>query len=120
MHRKPLTGWLKRLAHVVALLAGWLLFGWFWWHVLATQEIYRPGLILLLAGSAIIFPVVTLFWVKHNRRIYRAKGPRRRIRAVTEQYAHDWEGRAIVSDWSALRHARSIVVRLDAESKVYQ
>lgn len=120
MRRRPLKGWFKKLAHALALILGWLLFFWFWWHVLATQEIYGPELALLLLGSAAVFPALTLYWVLHNRRIYRAKGPRRQPRIVDEHYPQDWEGRRVVADWPSLVSARSITIQVEPETKVYQ
>lgn len=120
MQRRPLGSWLKKLAHGLVLILGWLIFFGFWWYVLATQDIYRPELLLLLAGSVLAFPLVTLYWVLHNRRIYRAKGPRRQLRSVAEDYFRDWEGRTVRADWARLQSARSITIRVESEDKVYR
>jgi hypothetical protein len=104
----------------LALIAGWLLFFGFWWHVLTTQSISHREIVLLIAGSLILFPLLTLYWVLHNRAIFKVKGPRRQVRVVEEQYSRDWEGRNMVGEWSALRAARSIVVLVDSENKVYR
>ena len=120
MQRRPLKGWLKKLAHGLALIAGWLLFFGFWWHVLTTQSISHREIVLLIAGSLILFPLLTLYWVLHNRAIYKAKGPRRQVRVVAEHYPCDWEGRNMLGEWSVLKSARSIVVMVDSENKVYQ
>jgi len=120
MQRRPLKGWLKKLAHGLALIAGWLLFFGFWWHVLTTQSISHREIVMLIAGSLILFPLLTLYWVLHNRAIYKAKGPRRQVRVVEEQYSRDWEGRSMVGEWSVLRNARTILVLIGSENKVFQ
>lgn len=120
MQRRPLKGWLRKLVHGLALIAGWLLFFGFWWHVLTTQSFSRQEITLLIVGSLIVLPAVTLYWVLHNRAIYKSKGPRRQVRVVEESYPHDWEGRQTVADWAVLKDARSILVRVESEQKVYE
>jgi hypothetical protein len=66
-----------------------------------------------------VMPALTLYWVWHNRSIYRRKGPRRGVPAVDESYLRDWNGRTVEADWPMLRHARSITVQLHDERKHY-
>lgn len=117
MRRQPLPkAWQKPL-HLGLNLFGWLLFMWFWWHVLTTQEVNPRTVSLLIMGSLLVLPFVTLAWVIHNRGIYLRKGPRTTVRQVEEQYDADWEGRVVHADWDALRQARSITISIDDKSK---
>jgi hypothetical protein len=108
----------RRLGQALVVVLGWAGFAWMWWLV-----VQRPwdtfGLVWLIGGSLVLLPVVTLYWVWHNRAIYRRKGPRRAARAVEERYATDWNGRRVQADWPVLRHARSITVQVSDEVKVY-
>lgn len=104
-------------ALVVAL--GWIGFVGLWWLV-AQRPWEVRGLVWLIGGSLVVLPLITLYWVWHNRSIYRRKGPRRAVAMVDESYARDWNGRAVQADWPMLRHARSITVQVGDEAKHYQ
>lgn len=119
MRRRPLPTVFRRGVHVCALAAGWALFLLAWWHVLATQAIRPRDMLLLLAGSLLLFPALTLFWVLHNRRIYREKGARTGLRQLEPDYARDWSGRPVHANWPALRSARAVVIDVDAAGKHY-
>jgi hypothetical protein len=120
MRRAPLSGWFRRLVHVISLIAGWALFGWFWWHVIATQSFDHRLLVWLIGGSLVLLPLVTVIWVLHNVAIFRAKGPRRQVRERELQYPQDWMGRRVEADWPALRAAQAINIRLDNGTKQYR
>ncbi|NWG38615.1 MAG: hypothetical protein HXY27_01410 [Hydrogenophilaceae bacterium] len=117
MRRQPLPkAWQKPL-HVVLNLLGWILFIWFWWHVLSTQEINPRPVSLLIMGSLLVLPLVTLLWVMHNRGIHFRKGPRTSVRQVEERYTSDWEGRTVHADWETLRQAKVIRISIDDKGK---
>lgn len=120
MNRKPLSGWGRRLAHVLVLTGGWALFVGAWWRVLTTQNVTYPVLGWLILGALFVFPLVTLFWVRHNIEIFERKGPRLRVRSADERYERDWEGRTINADWQGVRSAREIEIAVDAGQKNYR
>lgn len=119
MYRKPLSGWVRRLTHVVVLTAGWALFFVSWWRVLTTQKVSYPVLGWLILGALVLIPLVTLFWIRHNIEIFQRKGPRLRVRSTDERYERDWEGRTIKADWREVRNAQEIEIAVDAERKNY-
>jgi hypothetical protein len=120
MQRKPLPRLWQKPVHALLILLGWLVFAGFWWHVLATQRIDPRDVFLLIAGSLLIVPAVTLSWVVHNRNIHRRKGPRTRVRQVEEAYAQDWAGSPIHADWAALKRARVVTIQVDGAGKHFR
>lgn len=120
MQRAPLSGWFRQFVHLIGLIAGWALFGWFWWHVLATQSFDHELLVWLIGGSVVLLPLVTLVWVAHNISIFRSKGPRRQVRERDLQYSQDWLGRRIEADWAALRAAQAINISLENGTRQYK
>lgn len=120
MRRQPLPkAWQKPL-HLVLVVAGWALFAWFWWHVLATQRINPHDIAILIAGSLLFLPILTLAWVLHNRNIYRLKGPRTTVRQIAETYAKDWEGKQVHASWADLKTVRIVNIDVDESGKHYR
>jgi hypothetical protein len=115
----PLRGWRQRLVHLAALALGWGLFSWAWYDVLG-QHWETEFLAWLVAGSAVILPLVTIAWILHNVKIHRRKGPRTGSRKVDETYRHDWNGREISADFSALARAAVVVIDVEGRRKVYR
>jgi len=84
---------LRRLA-LVGVLA-WVVFALAWWRVTQLQaQVGRPVLAALAACAVLVFSV-TSWWVAHNRRIYREKGPRRGIPSGEYDYSVDRLGRGV-------------------------
>lgn len=111
-------GFWHALGQALIVALGWIGFVWLWWLV-AQRPWEVRGLVWLIGASLVVLPLVTLYWVWHNRSIYRRKGPRRAVAAVDESYTRDWNGRAVQADWPMLRHARSITVQVGDEHKHY-
>lgn len=109
----------QRVAHVVVLFGGWGLFAWGWARVLQDRWDTRP-LLLLIVGSLVLLPLVTVFWIAHNKRIYRIKGPRSGVPKVDEAYREDWNGRRIEADWAQLAHADLVIVDVVDGRKTYR
>lgn len=114
-----LRGWRQRVAHIVVLVAGWGLFAWGWRKVLASTW-DTDALVLLIIGSLLLLPTLTIFWILHNKRIYRIKGPRSGVPSVDFTYAQDWNGRQVVGDWQQLAGADLIVIDVDDDRKIYR
>ncbi len=119
MKREPLPSIWRRLWHVLLVLLGWAIYFGFWWKVLAT----RPGigpLFIVIPIILVAVPTVTLFWIAHNLRLYRARDARRTSPVIPERYERDWVGRPVTADWERVRRARQIVIRWDDSAKRYE
>jgi hypothetical protein len=107
------------VAHVVLVALGWFGFGWLWSLVLV-----RPwdsaDLRVLILGTLLIVPLLTLAWVAHNVAIHRRRGPRRQVRTLAPHYLLDFNGRAVVADFEQLRSAPRIVIGIDGDRKHYR
>ena len=58
-------------------LLSWAVFALAWWRVTDLHaQVGRPVLVDIVACALLVL-AVDLWWVGHNRRIYRVKGPRR-------------------------------------------
>ncbi len=110
--------WGRRVLHLLAIAAGWMLFFWGWHRVLARGADFSE-LRLLMLGAAIVVPVITVSWILHNRGIHRRKGPRRSVRLMSLEYHTDFNGRAIEGDFAALALARRVDIVVDGACKRY-
>ena len=118
MVRERLDGWPRRLAHLLALLAGWALF-FYWWYEVAVQDWNRTQVALIILVTLIVAPVITVTWVLHNLSIFRRKGPRLGVPKVSLEYPRDWNGRDIVADWGALAEAARVEITVVGGRKLY-
>jgi hypothetical protein len=118
--RNPLPGgWPVRLAHAVALCAGWLLF-FYWWYLVATERWDSRNFTLLVVVTLVIAPAVTLAWVAHNVRIYREKGPRRGVVKYDASYDRDWNGSPVEANWAELGATGYVIVEMREGRKVFR
>lgn len=106
----------QRIAHVLLIALGWLLFAWSWHRVTASGPEIGELRWLLLA-AVLVVPVLTLGWVAHNVGIHRRKGPRRSVTAVNAQHRVDFNGRQVDADWPLLQTARCIDIVLERDRK---
>lgn len=113
---------LRTLGQTLVGYAGWGLFGAGWGRVLArgvpAQLPVRDG--LLITGLLAVIAVATIGWIRHNRAIYRRKGPRRAVPAGPGHPTRDRLGRALVADAEAVRAAREVVVVPGEKNKTYE
>lgn len=109
----------QRLIHLVVIVAGWLLFGW-GWYLVAGRPWDTASLVILVVGSLVVLPTLTLLWIAHNLGIHRRKGPRQTVRQADAAYLHDWNGREVQADWPALAGRRTIVISIEDGRKVYR
>ncbi|MBG6080539.1 hypothetical protein IWX58_002226 [Rubrivivax gelatinosus] len=117
-HGERLTA-ARRLVHALVVLAGWVLFVWGWERVASGQPAVGE-LLWLIVGALVLVPALTLSWVLHNVGIYRRKGPRRSSALVALDYTHDFNGRRIDADWTALASARRVLIRNDGGHKRFE
>lgn len=115
--RPALSGPLQVASHAFLVVFGWVLFGAFWWVVLPQSPDAFINIAWLIAAALFLLPVITLYWVMHNRGIYARKGPRQHVQLVATSYAHDWAGRPVRADFDALRQAQEITILCAAEEK---
>lgn len=118
MQRAPLKHWWQKVLHSLAIVGGWALFC-YWWYVVVYGTWTTDELKLLIFGSLIVAPALTLYWVLHNIALFRIKGQRRTVREVPHVYHRDWNGAAVLADWPALRRARYVTVDLVDAGKTY-
>lgn len=119
-HRQArLRSWPQRLVHLLAIVAGWLLF-WWGWHTVLARPWDSDSLVILIVGSVVMLPILTLLWILHNLRIHRSKGPRKAVPAAAMAYPQDWNGRAVQADWTELAGARAIVVDIEGDRKIFR
>lgn len=113
---------LRSAGQTLAGLVGWALFGAGWGRVLGrgvpAEMPVRDG--LLIVGLLAVIAAVTTGWIRHNRAIYRRKGPRRAIPASPGHPTHDRLGRTLVADHAAVRAAREVVVVPGDAEKTYE
>lgn len=111
LSRRPtLTGPLHVLMHVVIVLIGWFIFGWFWLKVLFEQTASPADLSWLVIGTLVVIPAITLGWVLHNRSLYARKGPRTHGRYVADTYTRDWMGRLVLASFDQLRRMPFVII----------
>lgn len=118
MRRERLDSPLRRIVHLLALLAGWALF-FYWWYEVAVQDWNRTQVALIIFVTLLVAPAITVGWVLHNLNLFRRKGPRLGVRKVPLEYPCDWNGREIVADWAALRDADLVEVTVQDGRKFY-
>jgi hypothetical protein len=115
--RPALSGPLHVVWHITLVGFGWCLFAGFWWFVLLQKSHSLTNIIWLLSGALVLLPVITLYWVMHNRGIYARKGPRQQVQVVETVYAQDWAGRPVRAHFGQLRQARLITIHSTEDEK---
>lgn len=98
---------------VGAGVACWLIFGLAWWRVVETHSTVSARTLWVLLGCATAVVAVDLWWVQHNRRIYRAKGPRRGRPHASSPLVADSLGRPLLISDKA-RQSPEVVVTVTA------
>ncbi len=110
---------LHAVAHLVLVVLGWAGFAWLWSLVLG-RPWESADLRGLIVGTLVVAPVLTVAWIVHNVGIYRRRGPRRSVPAVTWRYERDYNGREVAADFTALRDACTVVIDVDGGRKRYR
>jgi hypothetical protein len=118
MQRERLKGPLRILVHGVAVVAGWVVF-FYWWYLVAVRSWVETGIALIIFVTLVAAPAVTLWWVFHNLGIFKRKGPRLGVRPVAMDYERDWNQRTVVANWDVLGEAGVIELTVAGDRKLY-
>lgn len=109
-----------RVRRVVAGVVAWVLFAGSWGWVLHSQRHSAGSDFLLLPGAVLVTLVLTVAWQRHNRSLYRRKGPRRAVVEVQGPWTHDRLGRRLQFQGD-VRSASEVVVYLNTPgTKTYR
>jgi hypothetical protein len=93
----------------------WLVFGLAWWRVGAMHAQVGNDVLLAVLVCALLVLGVDVWWVRHNRRIYVRKGPRRGLPAPHLDGSRDALGRPV--EWAVgASDAQVVVLDLEADS----
>jgi hypothetical protein len=118
---------MRQLGHKAIGLAFWVLLLLLWVKLVRDDKAGGQNIAYSLQYLAVITGAVlavTLFWIRHNTRIYRRKGPRTGRPQVSPRLDQDRLGRPL--RWQleggaeAALAATHLVVDLDGEAKVYR
>ena len=112
----------RRALHHLMALAGWILFVYWWWIVFQRVSETEIRFTLVFIALALAFVVlITVFWVLHNRAIWKRKGPRRKPIESPGFVKRDSLGRRVRFAESRQKMLESSLVRVDVEQteKVY-
>lgn len=118
--RAPLGSWFRRLVHGMVIVFGWALFFAFWIKLLLREAFNVRDAVLLIVVALCVVPLITFFWVAHNKRIYDRKGPRRSGFSPPETYERDWPGRTVFAARDQLKLARYVMILPGDYAKVFK
>jgi hypothetical protein len=107
-----------RAVQLALLTGGWILFGLSWVKVAVSTSadaMLASGIVIGVAFLSVV--LVTWWWIAHNLRIYRKKGPRKSVPAVRRDFTSDFLGRVLPDDLDLLERAPLIVVVSEGERK---
>jgi hypothetical protein len=108
--------------HVIIGIAGWIVFGYFWFIVIK-RGIDRGILVAIVAMAvfAVFLIVLTSLWIKHNIEISR-QNRRRAAVAVTQQpYIIDKVGAEVeIEDIEVLKNSALIEITVENNKKMFK
>jgi hypothetical protein len=110
--RRASAGWLRWPVGLVV----WSAFGFAWWLVIHRNAQVGSPVLVGLGAAAILVLLITLLWVRRNRRIYRVKGPRRRVAVTTGPPLADRLGRQLVIE-PGTGPASEVVLRVTKDGR---
>jgi hypothetical protein len=118
---------MRQLTHSAIGLAFWAVLGLLWFKLVrdhkagAAHIAYSVQYVAIVAGAVL---AVTIWWIRHNTRIYRRKGPRTGRPESRPRTDEDRLGRPIrwqLEDGAVgAVDAGHLVVDFDGEAKVYR
>lgn len=113
---------IRLVIQVLVAVIGWVVFIYLWYVTLAYRVIgLRPYLELAaIALTALVVIVITQYWVWHNVRIWRRKGPRKNVTIAEFDFSRDWLGRSVNADWQSLKGDSLINIIIEDGAKIYR
>lgn len=99
------------------------------WGVFAAAWVLvvrRPGAVvfsaqlLVIPLAAVLVTVISTWWIRHNRRIYQRKGPRRGIPFPAGPLGEDRLGRPVHLDLPTLAGVQEVVLETSSLGKTYR
>lgn len=106
---------------LIALLA-WILF-FVWWNQVIPQISVddAAAAFLVIFLTVLLTSVLTLLWVRYNVGIFRRKGPRKQIPAVSEERDADYLGRSLDHPgYDLLKSGRIVLVSREGDKKKFE
>ncbi len=115
---------MRHLLHVLASIAMWCLFGYYWAVVLG-RDIAESTVqsVIILVAVVVGGLALTMLWIRHNVRLARRFAGRRRrpVSAGDPDLSHDTIGRPVTAPpLAALRAARLVEVTADEHGKTFR
>jgi hypothetical protein len=101
---------------VVGILA-WALLIAGWWITVSDGDFVDTRVLIALPALAVGVVALTAWWVRHNRAIYRRKGPRLAAPPGTHDWRYDRLGRLVLADEQRLRKASIVAVSVNGSFK---
>ena len=115
----PPKATIKGIFHTFLAVMTWLLF-FYWWNQVIPQISVEDASVAFLAIflTLLITSVLTLLWVRHNLGIFRRKGPRKGLPAVSEEIHSDSLGRIHdLPGCDSLKGAPVVVISREGDRK---
>ena len=110
---------IKGIFHTFLAVMTWLLFI-YWWNQVIPQISREDASVafLVIFLTPLITSVLTLLWVRHNLGIFRRKGPRKGLPAVSEEIRSDSLGRTLdLPGYDSLKGAPVVVISREGDRK---
>ncbi len=118
--RSGITG--RGIGHSLIAVLTWILFV-FWWNQVIPQITVddASAAFLVIFLTVFLTYIFTLLWVRYNLGIYRRKGPRKQIPAVSEERHTDYLGRSLDHPgYDPLKRARIVLVSREGDKKKFE
>jgi len=116
------SGIFRFTLHVIIGIAGWGVFGYFWFIVIK-RGIGRgiPVAIVAMAVFAVFLIVLTSLWVKHNIGISRQNRRRTAVAVTQQSYIIDKVGAEVeIKDIEVLKNSALIEITVENRKKMFK
>ena len=113
---------IKGIFHAFLVVLTWILFVYWWNQVIPQITVEDASMAFLVIFLTVLATsVLTLLWVRHNIGIFRRKGPRKNLPAVSEHRDTDYLGRSLEHPgYDFLKRSPVVVVSREGDKKKIQ
>lgn len=109
------------LRRALAAVVAWLAFAAAWVFVVRRPDaVVLWTQLLVIPASAVAVALISAWWIRHNRRIYQRKGPRRGIPVDAGPPVQDRLGRPVHLDLASLVGVQEVVLETTSLGKTYR